>query len=71
MNRQAALSRIKIAAAQYGTQRNAAEAWGIKPSYLNEVLRDKRGTVSLPEHILQRVGLEAEVLTKVVYKEIA
>jgi hypothetical protein len=71
MNRKAALSRIRIAAATYGSQRKAAQAWNIQPSYLSEVLKDKRGTVALPEYLLERAGLKAIVKTVVNYKEIA
>lgn len=70
MNRKAALSRIKIAAAQYGSRKNAAERWGISQSYLCDVLKDQRGTVALPEALLEHAGLKANIKTTVTYSEV-
>lgn len=66
LTEQDVIARLRAAIDAAGGQRKFAEAHGLTPGYVNDVVHGKR---ALADRILATIGIERKVTYEVVYQE--
>lgn len=67
LTEQEVMERLRTAIEQAGGQRKFAEAHGLTPGYINDVIHGKR---ALADRILATIGVRRQVVYEVTYQEI-